>query len=170
MLGKPINIINLVIGSTIIIMLAINIFIVYTYAALTSSNPLENLRGVEVEPINTTDPHLIFKGQFDRSVKCTLQDFTVLLINDETNDTLMLTKQHLAVSPDPDIGPGENIDINFALNTPKAIYAGSWRPQFTGLYNCTKGIFTDQKTVVVTANPFNVYGAGRAQTHYWPYY
>lgn len=169
MLGKVNNTINLIIGSTIIIMLAINIFIVYTYASLTSSHPLENIRGVVVEPINTTDPHLTFKGQFDRNVKCTLIDFTVLLINDETKDTLMLTKQHLAVSPDPDLGPGEGIDIKFALKTPKAIYAGVWQPQFTGLYNCSKGIFTDQKTVVVTANKFNVYGPGRPTT-YWPYY
>lgn len=159
MTNKVNRIVSLIIGSTIIIMLAINIFIVSTYATLTTSHPLENLRGVTVDPISTESPHIIFKGKYDRGIECTLEGFTVLLINTGNKDTLMLNHQHLAISPEPDTGPGRDIDIKFALHTPKSIYAGKWATQFTGSYVCRNGIFTDHKTVLVRVKPFEVYDA-----------
>lgn len=173
MLGKHTSILNMILGITIIVMLSINVFIVFTYAKLTSSDPLQNLRGVVVDPISTEDPHIVFKGHYDRHVSCTLQHFTVLLINAQNSDTLMLTEDHLAISPDPDTGPGHNIEIKFALHTPKALYAGKWKPQFTGSYICKKGIFTDHKTVVVKVADFNVHGDGNEEEiykHLWRHY
>jgi len=157
--NKQTSIFNVILASIIIIMLAINIFIVSTYAKLTSSHPLHNIREVSVDPISTESPHIVFTGKYDRAIMCTLNGFTVLLINTSTQDTLMLNQKHLAIAPDPDTGPGKDIDIKFALHTPKAIYAGHWATQFTGSYSCHNGMFTDQKTVLVKTKPFEVYDA-----------
>ena len=156
---KRTSIFNVVLASIIIVMLAINIFIVCTYAKLTSSHPLQNIREVTVDPINTESPHIVFRGKYDRAIMCTLKGFTVLLINTSNQDTLMLNHNHLAISPEPNTGPGKDIDIKFALHTPKAIYAGHWATQFTGSYSCSNGMFTDQKTVLVKTKPFEVYDA-----------
>jgi hypothetical protein len=151
---QRLNLINLLLVVSLSVLLCSHVWLIKSFSHLRNANPLHNLRAHAVEPIFEGDKAIKFTGTFDRHIKCTLLNFDLNLVNDKSNDSLLLGPQHLIQSPPPATGPGENIAISFTLKMPEMMTTGLWNTKFTGYYQCSHGIFNDYKVVVVEVEPF----------------
>lgn len=112
-----------------------------SYITVINTNPLKNIKVQVVEPVYTNSYEIVWAGTYDRDVRCRLLTFKLYLTNKESGDVIMLGPQHLTRTPKPNLEPGTNIPINFALKTPTNIYAGVWSSLFDAKYVCQHGIF-----------------------------
>lgn len=136
------------VATTIIFILSMNAYFMYTYFLLHSSNPLENFRGEFITPISLSeDATLVGSGTYDRDVMCKLTNFDIHLLNPETLDELVIGPRSLAKAPPVNIRPGKNIPIEFEVFVPNTLYVGTWKPTFHGEYLCQAGIFQAPKSV-----------------------
>lgn len=153
---KRLNFINLLLVVSLAVLLCSHVWLIKSFSHLRSAHPLDNLRAYAVQPIYKGDKAIRFTGRFDREIKCTLLNFDLNLINKKSTDILLLGPNHLLDAPLPATGPGENIVISFTLKMPEMITAGKWHTKFTGYYQCSHGIFSDYKVVVVDVDPFTI--------------